>query len=113
MKVLLGLLWVSSTLNAYLVAAQALIYTSDTAPLPPKAEPQSISPSTARLLFAQRLGLSQYHSLEDADESLLDFLNTHGGHRQQIFQTHEQKHDSENVLIIVDGVSRPEGMIWE
>ena len=110
MKLLTSLLWLSSALETFTVSAQALIYTSDTILPPPEAEPPSISPHTARLLFAQRLGLSQYHRLEDADDSMLDVLNTYGRSRQQVFTHDEDTREKENVLIFVDGVSRPEGM---
>lgn len=110
MKVLSGLVLASTALEAYTVSAQALIYIFDAVSPPSKAGQPSISPNTARLLFAQRLGLSQYHSLEDAEESTLDILNRYGGERQQIFAHEEHKQDSEKVLIIVDGVSKSEGM---
>lgn len=111
MKALSGLLWASIALKAYTASAQALIYTSDAGSPPSKAGPTLISPNTARLLFAQRLGLSQYHSLKDADESTLDFLTTYGGKQNQIFSHEEQSQALEKVLIIVDGVSKPEGRI--
>lgn len=109
MKVVSGLLWASTAFEFHTVSAQALVYISDVVPLPAKAEPPFISPNTARLLFAQRLGLSQYHSLEDADESTLDILNSYGGIQQQIFAREVQTQGLERVLIIVDGVSKPEG----
>ncbi|MCJ1272678.1 hypothetical protein MMC21_000465 [Puttea exsequens] len=111
MKLLTSLLWLSSALETFTVSAQALIYTSDTILPPPEAEPPSISPHTARLLFAQRLGLSQYHRLEDADDSMLDVLNTYGRSRQQVFTHDEDTREKENVLIFVDGVSRPEDIL--
>ncbi|KAK4691896.1 hypothetical protein P7C71_g5203, partial [Lecanoromycetidae sp. Uapishka_2] len=108
MKVLSKFLWASSALEIYTVSAQALLYISDAVPLSSKAGPPSISPNTARLLFAQRLGLSQYHSLEDADESTLHILNTYGGKQQQVFGQGKEAQDLERVLVIVDGVSKPD-----
>ena len=110
MKLLLGLLWVSSALEACFVAAEAFIYISDVPPLSSKADTPSISPNTARLLLAQRLGLSQYHSLEGADESTLDILNTYGGKQQQLFTHEEHTRSNDRLLLIVDGVARPEGL---
>ena len=109
MKLLIGFLWVSSALEACSVAAEAFIYTSDV-PLSSKADTPSISPNTARLLLAQRLGLSQYHSLEGADESILDILNTYGGKHQELFTHEEHTRSNDRLLLIVDGVTKPEGL---
>ena len=108
MKLLAGFLW--TALGACSVAAEALIYTSDVPPPASRAGTPSISPNTARLLLAQRLGLSQYHSLEDADESTLDVLNTYGGKQQQLFTHEEHIRSNDRLLLVVDGVTKPEGL---
>ena len=104
-----NLLWVGLALKASLVSSQALIYTSEAHAPPSTGGPPSISPFTARLLLAQRLGLSQYHSLEDADDSALDVLNKYGGTQPQIFDNDEEPCETEKLLLIVEGVSNPEG----
>lgn len=104
MKALAGLLWAGAALEAYTVAPEALVYTSECLSRQTPAEPPSISPHTARLLLARRLGLSQYHSLQDADESTLDILNTYGGEQQQIFAGEDGSHGAEKLLLIVEGV---------
>lgn len=104
MKALVGLLWGSAALGAYAIAGEALVYTSESWSRRTPAEPPSISPHTARLLFAQRLGLSQYHSLQDADESTLRILNTYGGVQQQIFTHEDGSQGAEKLLLIVEGV---------
>ena len=109
MKLSTGLFWVGCALDSYLVAAQASIYTSDAPPLSLKVGSPLISPNTARLLFAQRLGLSQYHSLEGADEATLDILNTYGGRQQQLFRHEEPTSGIGRLLLIVDGVANPKG----
>lgn len=109
MKLIAGLSWAGTALQASLVSAEALVYTSDTSPLPLKESLPSIFPNTARLLFAQRLGLSQYHSLEGADETTLNVLNTYGGKQQHIFSREERKRSIDRILLIVDGVANPEG----
>jgi hypothetical protein len=45
-------------------------------------QPPSVSPHTARLILAQRLGLSRFHSLKDADDETIDRINTYGGKPQ-------------------------------
>lgn len=104
MKALLGLLWASAALGAYTVLGEALVYTSESWLRQTPAEPPSISPHTARLLFAQRLGLSQYHSLQDADESSLAILNNYGGQQRQIFDSEDGFHGAEKILLVVEGV---------
>ena len=104
MKALAGLLWASAALEAYTVTGKALLYTSESWSRQAPVEPPSISPQTARLLLAQRLGLSRYHSLQDADERTLEVLNTHGGEQQQIFAPEETLQAAEKLLLIVEGV---------
>ena len=104
MKALAGLLWASAALEAYTVVGKALLYTSESWSRQATVKPPSISPQTARLLLAQRLGLSRYHSLQDADESTLEILNTFGGEQQQIFAPKETLQSDEKLLLIVEGV---------
>ena len=104
MKALVGLLWASAAFEAFTVAGEALVYTSESWLRQTPADLPSISPNTARLLFAQRLGLSQYHSLQDTDESTLKILNTYGGNQQQIFAHEERSRDAEKLLLVVEGV---------
>ncbi len=80
------------------------MYTSDSWSRQPTVEPPSISPHSARLLLAQRLGLSQYHSLQDADDLTLEILNKYGGEHQQIFAREETVQDVEKLLLIIEGV---------
>ena len=103
MKALAGLLWASAALEGYTVLGKALIYTSESWSPQAPVEPPSISPHTARLLLAQRLGLSQYHSLQDVDESTLDILNAYGGEQKHIFAPGETHQSAEKLLLIVEG----------
>ncbi len=111
MRVLVSLLWASTALQAYTVIAQAFLYTSEAVSLLLKAGPPSISLNTVRLLLAQRLGLSEYYSLENADESALEVLNTFNGEQRYIFDYEEAAWGAEKLLFIVDGVSNPKGDI--
>lgn len=104
MKALIGVVWASAALEVYTVAGEARVYTSESWSYQKPKEPPSISPHTARLLLAQRLGLSQYHSLQDADEPTLDILNTYGGEQQQIFVHEERSQGAEKLLLVVEGV---------
>lgn len=71
-------------------------------------ESPSISSIAARLLLAQRLGLSQYHSLDGADEATIELLNRFEGSRDQIFLDEEKS--TEKVLAFIENVEHPDGM---
>ncbi|KAJ4342917.1 hypothetical protein N0V87_000634 [Didymella glomerata] len=44
-----------------------------------------IGPETARLILAQRLGLSRFHSIKDADADAIKSINIYGGRQQKLF----------------------------
>lgn len=44
-----------------------------------------IDPETARLILAQRLGLSRFHSVKGADSEAIKNINTFGGRQQKLF----------------------------
>ncbi|KAL9047848.1 MAG: hypothetical protein Q9162_007932, partial [Coniocarpon cinnabarinum] len=62
----------------------------------------SVSPSVARLLLAQRLGLSQYHSFGDVDEDAIDLLNAHSRGQQQLDDGRQR------VVVFLEGVHEPD-----
>jgi hypothetical protein len=72
-----------------------------------KQLPSSVDPETARLIFAQRLGLSQFHDLKNANEGVIQQLNQYGGTPQQLFGTRES--NNAHAIIIVEGVENAEG----
>ena len=106
MKVLAGLFWASAALETYTVVGEAFVYISEPLSRHAQAESPSISPRTARLIFAQRLGLSQYHSLEGVDQSDLDNLNTFGGEQRQTFAPDDTLQGTEKLLLVVEGVGQ-------
>lgn len=71
---------------------------------PTTSNPPTLSPEQARLVFAQRLGASQYHGLGDASESTLSYINKFGGHGRSLFQDSVEGKAVELVMII-EGVS--------
>ena len=44
-----------------------------------------IDPETARLILAQRLGLSRFHSIKHVDSEAIKSINTFGGRQQKLF----------------------------
>lgn len=68
------------------------------------SNPPSLTPEQARLVFAQRLGTSQYHGLGDASESTISYINDFGGNRRSLFGEATNDNPAELVLI-VEGIS--------
>lgn len=99
----------SAVAQAYAALPEAHVHLSDSCQQR-HTKPPSISPHEARLLLAQRLGLSSYHSLGDVSESTLEHLNIYGGAKKELF--HEDQWQSPNLLLaVVEGVEHPEGML--
>lgn len=103
--------------RAWSVAAsslsQPIIYTYD--PLSSSSSSDSIQdtvdPETARLIFAQRLGLSQFHSLGDADDTALRHINTYGGQSQQLFGLSSHHAERSRAFIMIEGTREIPGSI--
>ena len=111
MKLLAGLTWASTAFGIYAASGDASVYIHDNALASQSLKTPSISPRTARLLFAKRLGLSQYHDLGDADEATLQILNAYSGKQQSVFGDLEESRQqtTDKLLFIVEGVEFPEG----
>ncbi|TVY76048.1 putative endoplasmic reticulum membrane protein [Lachnellula suecica] len=86
----------SESASVYLLGADEL----------PSSNPPTLNPQQARLVFAQRLGVSQYHAIspENAEDSTLSYINQFGGQRESLFEDLAKDQASELVLV-VDGVS--------
>lgn len=110
MKLSAGVLLSSLYCSAAAASQAAHVFIYD--PLAAKAAPQelsSVSPETARLILARRLGLSRFHSIEDADDDVLGQLNAYGG-RQALFNgPSAREHASAHVLVWMEDVDNVEG----
>ena len=89
-------------------ADNALVYLSPS--LPKTDLPASLTPSEARLVIAERLGLSRYHSLREADERSLRAINAFGAQSQSLF-TSQHADPPRHALAIIEGIVEPEGTI--
>lgn len=87
-------------------ADNALVYV--TGITPPDNPPMSLSPSEARLVIAQRLGLTRYHNLKEADDHSLRAINTYGSKSQSILSSQHYE-PPRRALAIIEGVVEPEG----
>ena len=108
MKLFTILSWAGTIAQAYSASPVAHVYLSDHSGRH-VTKPPSISPSEARLLFSQQLGLSNYHSIGDASDSTLEFLNTFGGPQKQLFTEDYWQEEPSRLLVIVEGIEHPEG----
>lgn len=111
MKTITALCWASSLTQAYSASSDAYVYFRGSSSNAFKllATAPSISPSEARLIFAQRLGLSTYHSLGGASDSTLELLNEYGGQQQPLFHDEHSQAQPNKLLAIVEGVESPKG----
>lgn len=91
--------------------SQASVYTFDAEPQPAIAglTSPSITPETARLVLARRLGLSQYHNLHTADDTTINYLNRFGGRQKRLLPSYEDEVPLGKLLIVVEGVDEPTG----
>lgn len=105
-----GLILTGLVLQARALSNRAYIYSSSNGQYTaPKGEAASISTTTARLLLAQQLGLSQYHSLEDASDASIQILNSFGVIQEPIFLDESRERRTEKFLAIIENVDQPEG----
>lgn len=105
-----GLILTGLVLQARALSNTGYLYTSSNGQYTaPSGEATSISSITTRLLLAQRLGLSQYHSLEDASDASLQILNSFEGIQKPIFLDESRERRIEKFLAIIENVDQPEG----
>lgn len=111
MKLTVGFLYTSAMFHWLCAASpKAYVYTFDgSLGHQHTSEPPSVSPAAARLLFAQRLGLSQYHTIDRADEKTIELINRFGGSHERIFNDGHERRPDQKVLIFVENVERPDG----
>ncbi|MCJ1320289.1 hypothetical protein MMC15_005627 [Xylographa vitiligo] len=67
----------------------------------------NVTPSTAKLLLAHRLGLSQFHNLENGDDLTLLMLNRFSNAQSSLFGSSDEDEKVHKLLVIVEGVENP------
>ena len=112
MNLTIQLLYAFAVLHRICAALpHAYVYTFDgSSKHQPPSEPLLVSPTASRLLFAQRLGLSQYHTIDRADENTIELINRFGGTQDLLFNENNERTADQKVLIFVENVERPEGI---
>lgn len=111
MKIFSGSLIVSLLLAIPSNARSAHVYLSGRDTTAISTSREAVSPSTARLIFAQRLGLSDFHSLEGADEDALASLNAYGARQRRLFADEESR--PSRAVVLVEDVKDLEGMVTQ
>jgi len=94
----------SSTVNAASAAKVLYLDSNPDASTSPPARDQIVSPDTARLILAQRLGVGQYHSVAGADEEAIQQINAFGSQQQALFGQDKHKDQVSRLLVMVEGV---------
>ncbi|RKF62805.1 hypothetical protein OnM2_030044 [Erysiphe neolycopersici] len=86
-----------------LASVKAPFYIFHEHDLPNRPEVPILSPNQAILVLAQRLGLSNHHSLGSVSESTLSYINKFGGKNSYLFDNSERK--IKDLILIVEGIS--------
>jgi len=102
----LAVLW-SLTRSLHTVAASSHghVFLLDSASLS-ASHHETIDPSSARLIFAERLGLSQFYEIEDGDEEVIRRINAFGGSNRRLLGSDSSTTTPTRVFILVDGVEK-------
>lgn len=70
------------------------------------SNPPSLTPEQARLVFAQRLGVSQFHGLGDVSASTLKYINHFGGRQEEALFGDASRDQAAELVLVVEGVSK-------
>ncbi|KAF1941611.1 hypothetical protein EJ02DRAFT_377347 [Clathrospora elynae] len=70
-----------------------------------------VSPETARLILAQRLGVSRFHSLEHADAETIRHINAYGGRQQKLFGADDAESSKAHLLVWVEDAEGDEATV--
>jgi len=104
MRLLPIALWSSLLCAGATFAGDAAVYLYDSATSRSSA-PSRVSPETARLIFAQRLGISRFHSLKSLDKERVSQFEQYGGKPQQLLGLDDERDILRRPMVVVEGVS--------
>ncbi|KAI9698472.1 MAG: hypothetical protein M1836_004053 [Candelina mexicana] len=110
MRILLGFLASTILGCTQATSSTGFVYTYDRKSPHSNRDPQKASLDTARLILAQRLGLSQYHSLGGIDGLTLQQINAFGGERPRLLGDVEAIKPAQ-LLVMVDGAQNPKEVV--
>jgi hypothetical protein len=99
-------LFLPALISAASAVSDASVYLFEGQAWPSTSNPPNLSPDEARLVFAQRLGVSQYHGIGEVSERTLSHINTFGGRQESIFQDAAKDRTAELVFFVQDFSSK-------
>jgi hypothetical protein len=86
--------------------SEAIVYIFQGTEWPNSVDPPSLSPEQARLVIAQRLGVSKWHGLGDSSDSKISYVNEFGGvSREEESVFHAPQGRQLESLLVLDRVS--------
>ncbi|KAJ4287211.1 hypothetical protein N0V90_012609 [Kalmusia sp. IMI 367209] len=104
--------FIASSLYCAASAAPAgHVYIHDPSRRPSPQAASTVNPETARLILAQRLGLSRFHSIKDPSEETLKQINAFGGRKQKLFGGENPDRTQAQVLVWIEGAEDAEAII--
>jgi len=104
-------LWLAGA-AAVSASASGEVFYVDSPASPSVVGRETVSPKIARLIFARRLGLSDYYNIDTSADEELHHIDAFGGPQEQLFsQWHGQTQS--RVVVLVDGISQFKGIIPE
>jgi len=103
MKLTWGLA-LSSLYSAACAAGVGHVYIHDSLPRSSPQASSSVDPDTARLILAQRLGLSRFHSIKNPSEEVVQQINAYKGKQQKLFGGEHPEATQAQLLVWVEDV---------
>ncbi|CAI6282570.1 unnamed protein product [Periconia digitata] len=94
----------STLCSAASAAREGHVYVYDKVPGSLPQAPTTVTPETARLILARRMGLSDFHSLENPSEDTIRNLNVYGGNQPKLFGGHRQNDLKMQTVMWIDDV---------
>ncbi|KAF2836337.1 hypothetical protein M501DRAFT_997096 [Patellaria atrata CBS 101060] len=92
-------------------SSKAIVYLPDQVTSSRRPEGEELSAETARLVFAQRLGLSRYHSLKGQDGRVIQQISDFSARPQQLFGEGSFNPEEPKVIVIVEDVENAEDIL--
>ncbi|KAH7399305.1 hypothetical protein BKA66DRAFT_545470 [Pyrenochaeta sp. MPI-SDFR-AT-0127] len=71
----------------------------------------SVGPETARLILAQRLGLSRFHSIAHVDPETIRHINAFGGRQQKLFGGDDAARSKAHLLMWIEDAEQDEATV--
>ncbi|KAF1975222.1 hypothetical protein BU23DRAFT_503790 [Bimuria novae-zelandiae CBS 107.79] len=105
--------FIASSLYCAAAAAQdGRVYILDPTPRSPPQASTTVDATTARLILAQRLGLSRFHAIEKTrSEESLKQINAFGGRQQKLFGEEDAGRTQAHALVWIEGVEDADAVL--